>query len=132
MIRAALYLMRRSFANGMRRRIARLREPRYVIAFAIGLLYFYWILARPAGARLDRETITGGVNAVTIELILGLRPMSQFDASARTFWRSFTTMPDPTPYEAVRPEQPLDELNPAGRDVKPRRASVSDETRASL
>jgi arylsulfatase A-like enzyme len=60
----------------------------------------------------------------TIELILGLNPMSQFDASARPFWRSFTATPNPEPYEAVRPQQPLDEANPPGAGGRVRRASL--------
>ena len=70
MIRAALYLTRRSFANGMRRRIAQLREPRYVIGLAIGLLYFYWIFARPPGGRLDGQAIAGGIDRAALQLIL--------------------------------------------------------------
>jgi hypothetical protein len=68
----------------------------------------------------------------TIEFILGLRPMSQFDASARTLWRSFTSTPDPTPYEAVRPEQPMDEPNPEGTGGRVRRAAGSGPGIASL
>ena len=34
----------------------------------------------------------------TMELILGLEPMSQFDASARPMFASFTNLPDFTPY----------------------------------
>jgi YVTN family beta-propeller protein len=34
----------------------------------------------------------------TIELILGLEPMSQFDAAARPMFNSFTSQPDLTPY----------------------------------
>jgi hypothetical protein len=34
----------------------------------------------------------------TMELILGLDPMSQFDASARPMYASFQAQPDPTPY----------------------------------
>ncbi len=36
----------------------------------------------------------------TMELILGLEPMSQFDAAARPMANSFTMNPDPTPYTA--------------------------------
>jgi YVTN family beta-propeller protein len=36
----------------------------------------------------------------TTELILGLRPMSQFDAGAMPMWRLFSDTPDPTPYTA--------------------------------
>jgi hypothetical protein len=46
-IGAALYLARRSFANAMRRRLARLRQPKYLVAFAVGVLYYYWLILRP-------------------------------------------------------------------------------------
>jgi DNA-binding beta-propeller fold protein YncE len=36
----------------------------------------------------------------TIELILGLPPMSQYDASAATMWRCFSNTPDATPFNA--------------------------------
>ncbi|HEY6060008.1 MAG TPA: putative ABC exporter domain-containing protein, partial [Gemmatimonadales bacterium] len=50
MIGAALYLSQRSFVNSMRRRIERLRQPKYLIGFCIGLLYFYWLIVRPGGS----------------------------------------------------------------------------------
>lgn len=50
MIAAALYLSQRSFVNSMRRRIERLRQPKYLIGFCIGLLYFYWLIVRPSGS----------------------------------------------------------------------------------
>lgn len=40
----------------------------------------------------------------TMELILGLKPMSQFDAAALPMYASFTSKPDATPYQA-RPAQ---------------------------
>ncbi len=40
----------------------------------------------------------------TIELILGLPPMSQYDASSPSMWRCFQSTPDLTPYN-VRPLQ---------------------------
>lgn len=40
----------------------------------------------------------------TIELILGLPPMSQYDASATSMWRCFQSLPDTTPYQ-VKPLQ---------------------------
>jgi YVTN family beta-propeller protein len=36
----------------------------------------------------------------TIELVLGLKPMSQFDAEATPMWRMFTSTPDLTPFNA--------------------------------
>jgi YVTN family beta-propeller protein len=47
----------------------------------------------------------------TMELILGLQPMSQFDAAARPMYNSFTSKPDFTPYEAVKPQVDLNERN---------------------
>jgi hypothetical protein len=49
----------------------------------------------------------------TMELILGLRPMTHFDAAARPMWAAFSNKPDTTPYEAVKPQVPLGERNPA-------------------
>ena len=40
----------------------------------------------------------------TIELILGLQPMSQYDAAAMPMWEAFADAPNPTPYVA-RPAQ---------------------------
>src|SRR5947199_7856761 len=36
----------------------------------------------------------------TIELILGLQPMSQYDAAATSMWRCFQSTADLTPYNA--------------------------------
>ena len=57
----------------------------------------------------------------TIELILGLRPMTQFDAAAVPLWRAFRPEADPQPYEAVKPKISIDEKNPAGKGGKARR-----------
>lgn len=57
----------------------------------------------------------------TIELILGLRPMTQHDASAAPMAGAFTAASDARPYEAVEPEADLDERNPPGEGGKPRR-----------
>ncbi len=49
----------------------------------------------------------------TMELILGLEPMSQFDATARPMYNSFTADADYTPYEHVRPEVDMNQRNVA-------------------
>jgi DNA-binding beta-propeller fold protein YncE len=49
----------------------------------------------------------------TMELILGLKPMSQFDAAARPMFASFQARPDPTGYRHVVPEVDLTETNVA-------------------
>lgn len=47
----------------------------------------------------------------TIELILGLPPMSQYDAAAEPMWRCFSTTPDLTPFESVPALVDLTEKN---------------------
>ncbi len=49
----------------------------------------------------------------TMELILGLKPMSQFDAAARPMYACFQAKPDPTGYNHVVPDANLDETNAA-------------------
>ncbi len=48
----------------------------------------------------------------TIEQILGLPPMNQFDASATPMSDCFTDRPDFTPFSVVPNNVPLDQLNP--------------------
>jgi DNA-binding beta-propeller fold protein YncE len=48
----------------------------------------------------------------TIELILGLPPMNQLDASATAMASCFADRPDLTPYQAVKNNIPLDRVNP--------------------
>ncbi|MDB6057034.1 MAG: hypothetical protein JWO95_878 [Verrucomicrobiales bacterium] len=50
----------------------------------------------------------------TIELILGMHPMSQFDAAARPMYGSFTAKADLRPYEFVQPLMDINEKNVAG------------------
>ncbi len=47
----------------------------------------------------------------TMELILGLRPMSQFDAAATPMFNSFSNSPDLRPYRALPANVSLDERN---------------------
>jgi DNA-binding beta-propeller fold protein YncE len=48
----------------------------------------------------------------TMELILGLPPMSQYDAAAVSLYNSFQGTPNLTPYRRLVPGVPLDEKNP--------------------
>jgi YVTN family beta-propeller protein len=48
----------------------------------------------------------------TIEMILGLRPMTQFDASAPPMTAAFQAVPELTPYTLEKPRTPLDRHNP--------------------
>jgi DNA-binding beta-propeller fold protein YncE len=51
----------------------------------------------------------------TIEQILGLPPMNQFDATATPMTDCFTATPDFAPFDAVPNQVPLDQMNPAAR-----------------
>jgi YVTN family beta-propeller protein len=53
----------------------------------------------------------------TIEQILGLPPMNQFDASATPMFDCFADKPDFTPYTALLANVPLDELNPEAEAI---------------
>lgn len=53
----------------------------------------------------------------TIELILGLPPMNQMDATATPMFDCFTDTPDFTPFNSVANNVPLDEMNPAARNI---------------
>jgi YVTN family beta-propeller protein len=50
----------------------------------------------------------------TMELILGLKPMSQFDAAARPMYATFMATPDATPYQRVQPRTDRGAVNVAG------------------
>ena len=49
----------------------------------------------------------------TMEEILGLDKLSKFEYYGRPLREVFTNTPNLTPYAALKPEQPLDELNPS-------------------
>jgi len=49
----------------------------------------------------------------TMELILGLKPMSQFDAAATPMFNSFQAAPDLRPYQTLPANVDLEERNPA-------------------
>jgi hypothetical protein len=53
----------------------------------------------------------------TMEQILGLAPMNQFDASAVPMFDCFTDKPDFTPYDAMPNKIPLDEMNPEPKAI---------------
>ena len=54
----------------------------------------------------------------TIEQILGLPPMNQFDASATPLFACFTDTPDLTPFESVPNNVPLDQMNPDPQSIQ--------------
>ncbi|SPE52475.1 Phosphoesterase [Verrucomicrobia bacterium] len=54
----------------------------------------------------------------TMELMLGLPPMNQMDASATPMFDCFTNVPDFTAYEVATNQVPLDEMNPKPTAIK--------------
>jgi hypothetical protein len=60
----------------------------------------------------------------TIELILGLHPMTQFDAAARPMAAAFQSPPDTAPYAAEKPRVRLDDRNPAASPTAARSARM--------
>jgi DNA-binding beta-propeller fold protein YncE len=56
----------------------------------------------------------------TIEQILGLPPMNQFDASATPMFDCFTNEPDFTPFSSVASKVPLDKMNPDPKAIRDR------------
>jgi YVTN family beta-propeller protein len=60
---------------------------------------------------LDSTLYTTSGMLRTIELILGLPPMSQYDASAAPMYGAFQTQPVPTPYARREARVPLEEKN---------------------
>ena len=54
----------------------------------------------------------------TIELILGLPPMNQMDATATPMFDCFTNTPDLTPFDAVTNNVPLDQMNPEPKKIE--------------
>jgi len=77
---------------------------------------------RTIGHVISPYTQTGKVDSVfyssvsmlrTMELILGLQPLTQYDAAANPMFNSFTDHPNNRPYDAIKPNQSLTEPNPA-------------------
>ncbi len=60
----------------------------------------------------------------TMELILGLQPMTAFDAGARPMAGAFASRPDTRPYEAEKPRIPLDTRNAASNPTAARSAKL--------
>jgi YVTN family beta-propeller protein len=63
---------------------------------------------------VDHTLYTTASMIRTMELILGLPPMSQYDAAATPMFNSFTMQPDLTPYTVEKPLIDLNAKNPNG------------------
>jgi hypothetical protein len=64
----------------------------------------------------------------TIELILGIPPMTQYDASSPSLWRCFTTTPDLTAFQALPANVDLRDKNTASNEWA-RKSSAIDLTK---
>jgi hypothetical protein len=73
------------------------------------------LVASPFAKRgfVDRTFYTTSGVLRTIELILGLSPMSQYDAAATPMYNAFVGTPSLTGYRRSEPRVALDERNPA-------------------
>lgn len=74
------------------------------------------LVASPFARRqaLDSTLYTTSGMLRTMELVLGLPPMSQYDAAATPMYNAFQPTPNATPYKAHAARVPLDEQNGAG------------------
>ncbi len=63
----------------------------------------------------------------TMELILGLPPMSQYDAASTPMWECFTATPDLTPYIAHEASYDISEMNTDDNDIARLSASFNLE-----
>lgn len=61
--------------------------------------------------RVDHTMYSTSSMLRTIELILGLPPMSQYDAAAEPMWRCFSSTPDLSPFQSVAANVDLNERN---------------------
>jgi len=86
-----------------------------------------------AGGRVRRHIVdhtpyTTSSVLRTIELILGLPPMSQYDAAATPMWRCFTAAADATPYACLPSNVDLNDRNIAMNEYQ-RRSEEFDLTK---
>jgi YVTN family beta-propeller protein len=68
----------------------------------------------------------------TLELILGLPPMNQMDATATPMFDCFTSTADFTAYDAVTNNVPLDEMNPPAKKISDARLREDAQVSARL
>jgi phospholipase C len=61
----------------------------------------------------------------TMEFLLGMKPMTHFDAGARPMTAAFQGKPDPAPYAAEKPRISLEERNAAATPAAARAARMN-------
>ncbi len=82
---------------------------------------------------VDHTTYTTSGLLRTMELILGIPPMSQYDAAATSLWRCFTPVPDYTAYTAIPSNINLADKNVVKNELSERSAKfdLTKEDRVS-
>lgn len=78
-----------------------------------------------AGGYVKRNTVdhtlyTSASMLRTMELILGMAPMTQYDAAATPMWRCFDATPQPFPFTAILPDINLNDKNTARNEWQQR------------
>lgn len=68
----------------------------------------------------------------TIELMLGLPPMNQMDATATPMFDCFTATPDFSPFDAAPNNVPLDQMNPEAKNISDRQLRKDAQVSARL
>lgn len=99
MIGALWYLIRTSVRNRLRRQVRRLRQPRYALAFALGLLYFWFFFIRDAGGR-GAAAVPAAILGVFGVLIIGYLAWAWLfgtDKTALAFSRAEVALLFPAP-----------------------------------
>ena len=84
----------------------------------------YIISPYTRGGKIDSTMYNTTSMLRTIELLLGLRPMTVYDASSTPMTRAFNTAPKADVYPALIPSQPLDQRNPAATALAARSARL--------
>ena len=105
----------RRASSGRRRRSSSSRTmPRTARTTSMRIASWRWSSRRTRSGRVDSTMYSTTSMLRTMELILGLKPMSQFDAAATPMYRSFTAKADVTPYIHEVPKTDLKAVNVAG------------------
>ncbi len=75
-----------------------------------------WVISAFTRRHLVDSTMYNTTSVLrTMEVVLNMRPMTQFDAGARVMTSVFGAVPDKTPFSAEKPLTPLDTRNPSGK-----------------
>ena len=76
-----------------------------------------WVISPYTRRGLVDSTMYNQMSVLrTLELIVGLRPMTHFDAAARPMFSTFSRQPDNAPFNVIQPKIPLIDRN-SGHDA---------------